>query len=140
MDSFGAKMDSLGAKMDSGFSFSHDVAAGLSLIHSDSTSNADSNSQPTYSQNLSQNISQNGRSQSDHFHIVPNNQPPNHQPTNVPPLNVQLPQQSIPLAELKRGKYNLPKWTKGLLKTADENLKLKNLVAKSIQNDVIILK
>ena len=84
-------------KGDSGFSFSQDIASSLSQLTSESNATSEIESQSQSSQNS--------------IASVP------HQQLHVP--------FSVPI-EPKKARYNVPRWTKGLLKTTDDHLRLKN--------------
>jgi len=111
-----------------GFSFSQDLTSGLSqgLSQMYSQSQMSQNSQSsdcTWYSGDSQSLSQ-------PMGIVPQKRA--HFDQLVPP--------SFP--EVKKAKYNLPKWTKGLLKTAEENQKLKthDILMKQQEEDTNYLK
>jgi len=96
-----------------GFSFSQDLTSGLSQMYSQmsqmTTQSTDSGCYSGDSQTLSQSFGG----------LLPTVPLPQKRPffdQMVPP--------SFP--EVKKAKYNLPKWTKGLLKTAEETQKLKS--------------
>ena len=93
-----------------GFSFSQDLTSGLTQMYSQGLSQM-------YSQMTSQSTDSGFYGDSQSFGglgAVPQKGPFFDQ--MVPP--------SFP--EVKKAKYNLPKWTKGLLKTAEETQKLKS--------------
>ena len=91
-----------------GFSFSQDLTSELSQMYSQMSQSTDSG---FYGDSQSLKDSQ---SLSQSFGAVPQKRPFFDQ--MVPP--------SFP--EVKKAKYNLPKWTKGLLKNAEETQKLKS--------------
>ena len=103
---------------DDGFNFSQNLISGLSQMSSQLSENSGISgyfSEDSQSQSLSQNIG-----------INPPKRPFRAPLDNMqPPIHPQERISSI-FPQVKKAKYTLPTWTKGLLKTAEENQKLKN--------------
>jgi len=94
-----------------GFSFSQDLTSGLSQMYSQGLSQM-------YSQMTTQSTDSGFYGDSQSFGGM----------GAVPPQKRHFVDQMVPpsFPEVKKAKYNLPKWTKGLLKTAEETQKLKS--------------
>ena len=113
-----------------GFSFSQELTSGLSQMNSQ---NMESGKQTQnsldgfgFSQELTAGLSHMNSQDSGWF--SGDSQSLSQPFGGIAPQKRPLFDQMVPpsFPEVKKAKYNLPKWTKGLLKTAEENQKLKN--------------
>jgi len=137
---FAEKRQALADKYSNGFSFSQDLTMGLTRECSQGSRQGLNQG---FDQALSQGFSQPLSQGSDSTWYSGNSQSLN-QPMSTVPLKQTRFDQLVPpsLPETKKAKYNLPSWAKGLLKTAEENQKLKNhdILLKQKEDETINLK